>query len=141
MRFDWWTFGLQTINFAVLVWLLHRFLYKPVLRIIDARRAEVEGQFAEASAAEAKAKNELAAIEAERAGIAGEHEAALKTAAAQAEEAARRGALRPKPTPTPSSTGRARRSLRSAARRFPKRGNRLSISGSTSRAACLRRRP
>ena len=41
MRFDWWTLALQTVNFAVLVWLLHRFLYKPVLRAIDARRAEL----------------------------------------------------------------------------------------------------
>jgi hypothetical protein len=36
MRFDWGTFGLQTVNFAVPVWLLRRFLHKPVLRMIDA---------------------------------------------------------------------------------------------------------
>lgn len=88
MQFDWWTLALQTINFAVLVWLLHRFLYKPVLRMIDARRAEVEKQYGDAGAAEAKAKNELAAIETERAGIAAERAAALKAAAGQAEEAA-----------------------------------------------------
>ncbi|PPC85052.1 MAG: ATPase, partial [Methylocystis sp.] len=46
MRFDWWTLGLQTVNFAVLVWLLHRLLYRPVLRMIDARRAEMEKQYA-----------------------------------------------------------------------------------------------
>ena len=40
MHFDWWTLALQTINFAILAWLLHRFLYKRVLRVIDARRAE-----------------------------------------------------------------------------------------------------
>ena len=38
MSFDWWTFGLQVINFLVLVWLLQRFLYKPVRRIIEQRR-------------------------------------------------------------------------------------------------------
>ena len=37
MHFDWSTFALQTVNFAVLVWLLHRFLYRPVLA--DDRRA------------------------------------------------------------------------------------------------------
>jgi len=88
MQFDWSTLALQTVNFAVLVWLLHRFLYKPVLRMIDARRAEVEKQYAEVRAAEEKAKTELAAIKAERAGIAAERTAALKAATAQADEAA-----------------------------------------------------
>ena len=31
MQLDWWTIGLQTVNFTVLIWLLNRFLYKPVL--------------------------------------------------------------------------------------------------------------
>jgi F-type H+-transporting ATPase subunit b len=88
MQFDWWTLALQTVNFAVLVWLLHRFLYKPVLRMVDARRAEVEKQYGDAHAAEAKAKAALAEIEAERAGIAAERAAALRSAAVQAEEAA-----------------------------------------------------
>ncbi|MFZ2101643.1 MAG: hypothetical protein WAU86_13860 [Oricola sp.] len=88
MQFDWWTLALQTVNFAVLVWLLHRFLYKPVLRMVDARRTEVEKQYGDAHTAEAKAKAALAQIEAERTGIAAERAAALKAAAAQAEEAA-----------------------------------------------------
>jgi F-type H+-transporting ATPase subunit b len=87
MHFDWSTLALQTVNFAILVWLLHRFLYKPVLRVIDARRAEVEKQYADAKTAEAEAKEHLAAAEAERAKIAGEREAVLKAAVAQAEEA------------------------------------------------------
>lgn len=88
MRFDWWTLALQTVNFAVLIWLLHRFLYKPMLAMIDARRAEVEKQHADVAAAKAKAKNALAAIATERAGIAAERAAALKAAAAEAEAAA-----------------------------------------------------
>jgi len=35
MHFDWSTFALQTVNFAILVWLLHRFLYRPVLRLLE----------------------------------------------------------------------------------------------------------
>jgi F-type H+-transporting ATPase subunit b len=88
MRFDWWTLALQTVNFAVLVWLLHRFLYKPVLRTIDARRSELDAQRADTARDEAEAKTRLATIDAERAGIAAERAAALKEAAAQAEEAA-----------------------------------------------------
>ena len=86
MHIDWWTLGLQTVNFAILVWLLHRFLYKPVLRMIDARKAEIERQYADAGATDQKAKAQLAAAEAERAGMAAEREAGLKTAAAQAQE-------------------------------------------------------
>jgi F-type H+-transporting ATPase subunit b len=88
MQLDWWTIGLQTINFGILVWLLRRFLYKPVLAMIGARRAEVRQQFDAAKEIEGKAKAQLAAVETERAGIAAEREAALKAAAAQAREMA-----------------------------------------------------
>jgi F-type H+-transporting ATPase subunit b len=88
MRFAWSTFALQTVNFAILVWLLHRFLYRPVLGLLDARRAEIDKQYADAQMAETKAKEELAAIEAERAGIAAERAATLAQASAQAVEAA-----------------------------------------------------
>ncbi|MBO0737118.1 MAG: hypothetical protein J2P48_11180 [Alphaproteobacteria bacterium] len=88
MHFDWSTFALQTVNFAVLVWLLHRFLYRPVLRMVDARRAEIDRQYAEAGKCEAQAKDRLNAVEAEQAGIAAERSAALKEAKAQAEQAA-----------------------------------------------------
>jgi F-type H+-transporting ATPase subunit b len=88
MQFEWSTFALQTVNFAVLVWLLHRFLYRPVLRLVDARRAEIDRQFAEARAADAMAAAQLASVESERAGIAAERAATLKQAAAEAETAA-----------------------------------------------------
>ena len=88
IHLDWWTIALQTINFAILVWLLNRFLYRPVLRVIDTRKAEVRRQYDDAKAVEDKAKAHLAAIEAERAGISAERETLLRTAAAAAEEAA-----------------------------------------------------
>jgi F-type H+-transporting ATPase subunit b len=88
MHFDWSTLALQTANFAVLVWLLHRFLYRPVLRMVDARRAEIEKQYDGARTAEAQAKDRLTAVEAERAGIAAERTAALREATAEAEQAA-----------------------------------------------------
>lgn len=90
MKFDWWTLALQTINFAILVWLLHRFLYKPVLRMIDARKTDIGKHYDAAKAAEAKAKAELAAVEAERARIAAEREAVLTAAAASGEEAVKK---------------------------------------------------
>ena len=88
MRFDWWTLILQTVNFAVLAWLLHRFLYKPVLRMVDTRRAEVQKRYADAEQAQAEATARLAAIDSERSGISAERAAALKAAATQAGEMA-----------------------------------------------------
>jgi len=87
MQLDWWTLALQTINFLVLVWLLHRFLYKPVLSIVDARGAEIDAQYSEARKVEAQARAELSEIESERADIASERAAALKSAAEEAEAA------------------------------------------------------
>lgn len=87
MQFDWWTLALQTVNFLILVWLLHRFLYRPVLGVIDARRAEIDAQYADARKAEARARAELAEIETERAGIASERTATLKSVADEAEAA------------------------------------------------------
>ncbi|MFI4987533.1 MAG: hypothetical protein ACHQF3_08830 [Alphaproteobacteria bacterium] len=89
MHFDAWTFALQTVNFAVLVWLLRRFLYRPVLQMIDRRKGEIDKQYAEANAALNAAKAKLAGAEAERDGLAGERAAALKAAAEAAVEAGR----------------------------------------------------
>ena len=44
MKIDWFTVIAQAINFLVLVWLLKRFLYKPVLTAIDARDKEIASQ-------------------------------------------------------------------------------------------------
>jgi F-type H+-transporting ATPase subunit b len=56
--------------------------------MIDARKAEVQQQYDDVKAVEDKAKTHLNAIEAERAGITAEREAALKSAAARAQEMA-----------------------------------------------------
>jgi F-type H+-transporting ATPase subunit b len=42
MQMDWTTFVLEVINFLVLVWLLRRFFYHPVLAVLDARQARVQ---------------------------------------------------------------------------------------------------
>ncbi|MBI1210671.1 MAG: hypothetical protein GC190_04365 [Alphaproteobacteria bacterium] len=89
MQFDWWTFALQTINFIVLVWLLNRFFYKPVLRAIDARRQQIDKQFTDAKTADDKAGAKLKEIEDDRAKIAAEREQITKSAAQQADQAAR----------------------------------------------------
>ena len=88
MHLDLWTIALQTINFVILAALLYRFLYRPVLGMIEARQAEVRRQYDDAKAMEDKARANLEAIASAREGIAAEREAALKAAASQAQEAA-----------------------------------------------------
>lgn len=58
MRFDFWTFALQTINVLVLLWLLSRFLFKPAAAIIAARQAEANKLLDDAAAAREQAEAE-----------------------------------------------------------------------------------
>lgn len=44
MSFDWTTFVLEFVNFIVLVWILRRFLYRPVRDVIQARQRKIEEQ-------------------------------------------------------------------------------------------------
>lgn len=55
MEFDWTTFILEIVNFLILVWILKRFLYHPVLRVIDLRRAGIEKTLADAKVIEDRA--------------------------------------------------------------------------------------
>jgi F-type H+-transporting ATPase subunit b len=54
----WFTVLAQVINFLILVWLLKRFLYKPILHAIDAREKGIAAQLAEAEAKKAAAQQE-----------------------------------------------------------------------------------
>jgi F-type H+-transporting ATPase subunit b len=58
MLIDWFTVGAQAINFLVLVWLLKRFLYKPILDAIDARERRVAEQLSGAEAKMAQAQKQ-----------------------------------------------------------------------------------
>lgn len=58
MPIDWFTVGAQAINFLVLVWLMKRFLYRPVLDAIDAREQRIAAQLAQADARHAEATRE-----------------------------------------------------------------------------------
>ena len=58
MSIDWFTFGAQVLNFVVLVWLLKRFLYRPILGAIAAREKRIAAELENATAAEAEARQE-----------------------------------------------------------------------------------
>ena len=58
MLIDWFTVIAQIINFLILVWLLKRFLYQPILRALDAREKRIAAELAAADEKEQEAEKE-----------------------------------------------------------------------------------
>ena len=56
MLIDWFTIAAQALNFLILVWLMKRFLYKPILNAIDAREKRIATELADADAKRAEAR-------------------------------------------------------------------------------------
>lgn len=76
MQLNWSTFLLEAVNFLVLVWILKRFLYKPVLGAMAARKAAIDKTLSDAQtrheqaqALELQYRNRLAAWEHEKEGL------------------------------------------------------------------------
>jgi len=84
MLIDWFTVGAQAVNFIVLVWLLQRFLYKPVLSAIDAREKRIAGELADADRQRAEAKQSRDDLRAKYEAFDGERAALLAKAALDA---------------------------------------------------------
>ena len=58
MLIDWFTVSAQVVNFLILVWLLKRFLYKPILHAIDAREQRIAKELADADTKKTEAEKE-----------------------------------------------------------------------------------
>lgn len=84
MHIDWWTLGFQTLNALVLVWLLARFLFRPVAKIVAERQRTAATLMAEAAAAKAAALDERQKADADRAQLAGQRAHLLDAATAEA---------------------------------------------------------
>ncbi|AOJ05389.1 MULTISPECIES: F0F1 ATP synthase subunit delta [Burkholderia] len=84
MRIDWSTLALQAINVVVLVWLLSRFLFRPVSDIIAKRQAAARKLIDDAAHERDAARAEHERAHAERASFAAARDDALKAALAQA---------------------------------------------------------
>jgi F-type H+-transporting ATPase subunit b len=85
MLIDWFTIVAQAINFLILVWLLKRFLYKPILDAIDERERRIATQLADAAAKKAEAEKEREDFRQKNAGFDGERAALLKHATEEAQ--------------------------------------------------------
>jgi F-type H+-transporting ATPase subunit b len=90
MRFDWTTLALQTVNLFVLVWLLRRFLFRPVVAIITERRRAAEKLLSDAAASLEAAQAEVKQVDSREKALAEEGDRILVEArvAAKAEQAA-----------------------------------------------------
>ncbi len=84
MQIDWTTFVLQIVNFLVLLWILTRFFYRPVLDVLARRQAGIERTLTQAHETEARAaslqiqfEGRLAQWEAEKAAARARLEAEL----------------------------------------------------------------
>ncbi len=85
MKLDAWTISLQAVNFLVLAWLLHRFLYAPIQEVLARRKQELEEAKLRGEAAEAKAEEVRRALEAERSELAREREREMERVHAELE--------------------------------------------------------
>ena len=63
MEINWFTVIAQVINFLILVWLLKRFLYKPVLNAIAEREKKIAAQLSDAEVKKAEAQKERDAFQ------------------------------------------------------------------------------
>jgi F-type H+-transporting ATPase subunit b len=55
MLIDWFTVVAQAVNFFILVWLMKRYLYQPILKALDAREQRIAAELADADAKKAEA--------------------------------------------------------------------------------------
>jgi F-type H+-transporting ATPase subunit b len=58
MLIDWFTVGAQALNFLILVWLMKRYLYQPILKAIDTREQRIAAELADAGTKKAEAQKE-----------------------------------------------------------------------------------
>ncbi len=58
MLIDWFTIVAQALNFLILMWLMKRFLYKPILHAIDAREKRIAKELADADTKQTEAEKE-----------------------------------------------------------------------------------
>ena len=96
MLIDWFTVGAQALNFVVLVWLMKRFLYKPILQAIDTREKKIAAELVEAVSQKAEAEKERAELQRKQASLDDQRAALMKEAtdAAAAERTRLLGAAR-----------------------------------------------
>lgn len=86
MSIDWVTVVAQTVNFLILVWLLHRFLYAPITKAVRARESRIQERLDEAAESRRFSKAEDERLRSEWDRLSQERTALLAKAQAEAAE-------------------------------------------------------
>src|SRR5262245_16480479 len=81
---NWYTFIATTVNFCIVLWVLHRFAYRPILAMLEERKQRIAESMANAD----KIKAELAATQEQRAKALGEANAQAQKLIDEARKAA-----------------------------------------------------
>lgn len=88
MQIDWLTVAAQIVNFLVLVWLLQRFLYRPITNAMAQREKRIESRLSEAKAAREEVEAEAGLLREQQQALEASREEVLSEARHEA------GALR-----------------------------------------------
>ncbi|MGN0919668.1 MAG: F0F1 ATP synthase subunit delta [Alphaproteobacteria bacterium] len=91
MGFDLVTFVAQIVNLFVLVWLLKRFLYRPILEVIEKRQQEIRNKIQNAEEMRLEAEKERKKWEAEKAAYESEHQKELSQIAQELDDKRKKG--------------------------------------------------
>lgn len=86
MQIDWFTFAAQIVNFLILIWLLKRFLYGPIISAMDRREKTIRGRLEAAAQKEKEAQEKADALAAEREDLEARREELIAQARAEVEE-------------------------------------------------------
>lgn len=86
MQIDWLTVAAQIANFLVLVWLLQRFLYRPITDAMARREARIEERLSDAKARRREAEEEAESLRNERTELEGSRQEMLDEARVEADE-------------------------------------------------------
>ncbi len=83
--FDWFTFFAQIINFVILVYLLRRFLYRPINKVMDDRQRQLQERWDDAREQQEKAQQEAEAYQDQQAELEAQREELISQAKAEAQ--------------------------------------------------------
>jgi F-type H+-transporting ATPase subunit b len=111
---DWFTVAAQLLNFTILVWLMKRFLYQPVLDAIAAREQKIAQELADAADTEAQAHRQRDAFQKKNQALDEQRDQLLKEARQAADEERQRLQREARQAADAASATRAQAQLRDA---------------------------
>jgi len=86
MQIDWLTVAAQIVNFLILVWLLKRFLYRPITEAMARREAKIERQLSEAEEARSEVEQEAQRLREKQQELEASREEVLRKARQEADD-------------------------------------------------------